>query len=60
MQIFIMRHGESVSQATNDFVRPLTDRGYSESRQMAKWLKQRQSMNIEKALISPYVRTKQT
>ncbi|VFP79542.1 phosphohistidine phosphatase SixA [Candidatus Erwinia haradaeae] len=59
MKIFIMRHGESVLEVTYDFFRPLTPRGYYESRQIAKWMHNR-SIVIEKVLISPYLRAQQT
>ncbi|VFP82844.1 phosphohistidine phosphatase SixA [Candidatus Erwinia haradaeae] len=60
MQIFLMRHGESISKYTNDFYRPLTSRGYFESRQIAQWLYSKKLIYVEKVLISPYIRAQQT
>jgi phosphohistidine phosphatase len=59
MQVLIMRHGEAALDAASDSVRPLTDGGRDESRQMAVWLNT-QSVNIERVLVSPYLRAEQT
>ncbi|OMQ24784.1 phosphohistidine phosphatase SixA [Serratia oryzae] len=59
MQVLIMRHGEAVLEAASDSVRPLTECGREESRQMAAWLNA-QSVNIERVLVSPYLRAEQT
>lgn len=59
MQVFIMRHGDAVLDAASDSVRPLTQNGYDESRLMANWLKG-QVANIERVLVSPYLRAQQT
>lgn len=59
MQVLIMRHGEAVIDAPSDSLRPLTDDGREESRQMALWLA-KQTINIEQVLVSPYVRAQQT
>ncbi|UDG79789.1 Phosphohistidine phosphatase SixA [Candidatus Steffania adelgidicola] len=54
-----MRHGHAVSKNSDDIVRPLSNIGRNESRKMARWL-HTQSANIERVLVSPYLRTKQT
>ena len=59
MQVFIMRHGDAALDADSDAVRPLTHCGCDESRQMAAWLTE-QSVAIERVLVSPYLRAKQT
>jgi phosphohistidine phosphatase len=59
MQVFIMRHGDAALDAASDSVRPLTHCGCDESRQMATWLKG-QKVDIERVLVSPYLRAEQT
>ncbi|KFK93841.1 MULTISPECIES: phosphohistidine phosphatase SixA [unclassified Serratia (in: enterobacteria)] len=59
MQVLIMRHGEAVLDAASDSVRALTECGRDESRQMAAWLNTK-SVNIERVLVSPYLRAEQT
>ncbi|WLS80112.1 phosphohistidine phosphatase SixA [Erwinia pyri] len=59
MQVFIMRHGDAALDAASDSVRPLTHCGCNESRQMANWLNG-QAVNIERVLVSPYLRAEQT
>ncbi|MFG1174272.1 phosphohistidine phosphatase SixA [Erwiniaceae bacterium CAU 1747] len=59
MQVFIMRHGDAALDAASDSVRPLTHCGCEESRQMAAWLNG-QSVEIERVLVSPYLRARQT
>ncbi len=59
MQIFIMRHGEAALDSTNDAARRLTIFGRHESRMMGAWLSTK-SVNIEKILISPYIRAQET
>lgn len=59
MQVFIMRHGDAALDAASDSVRPLTHCGCDESRQMAAWLNS-QSIDIERVLVSPYLRARQT
>lgn len=59
MQVFIMRHGDAALEAASDSVRPLTHCGCDESRQMATWLND-QNLNIERVLVSPYLRAEQT
>lgn len=59
MQVFIMRHGDAALDAASDSIRPLTQCGCDESRVMAAWLKG-QVASIERVLVSPYLRAKQT
>ncbi|ATZ12129.1 phosphohistidine phosphatase SixA [Erwinia amylovora] len=59
MQVFIMRHGDAALEAASDSVRPLTHCGSEETRQMATWLNG-QSVDIERVLVSPYLRAQQT
>ncbi|WES88931.1 phosphohistidine phosphatase SixA [Dickeya fangzhongdai] len=59
MQVLIMRHGDAVPDAASDALRPLSSRGDEESRQMAAWLND-QSIDIDRVLVSPYVRAQQT
>ncbi|MBN3344633.1 phosphohistidine phosphatase SixA [Pectobacterium brasiliense] len=59
MQVLIMRHGDAVLDAASDAVRPLSDAGRDESRQMACWLNE-QNIDIERVLVSPYLRAQQT
>ncbi len=59
MQVFIMRHGDAALDAASDSVRPLTQCGCDESRLMANWL-QNQKVSIERVLVSPYLRARQT
>lgn len=59
MQVFIMRHGDAALDAASDAVRPLTYCGCGDTRLMASWLKA-QKVNIERVLVSPYLRAQQT
>ena len=59
MQVFIMRHGDAALDAASDSVRPLTTNGCDESRLMANWLKG-QKVEIERVLVSPFLRAEQT
>ena len=59
MQVYIMRHGDAALEADNDAARPLTHCGCDESRQMAHWL-DNQVVDIERVLVSPYLRAEQT
>lgn len=59
MQVLIMRHGDAVPDAASDALRPLSDRGAEESRQMADWLNH-QAIKVERVLVSPYLRARQT
>lgn len=54
-----MRHGDAALDAASDSVRPLTHCGCDETRQMASWLNG-QSVDIERVLVSPYLRARQT
>ncbi|QCR35438.1 phosphohistidine phosphatase SixA [Nissabacter sp. SGAir0207] len=59
MQVLIMRHGEAALEAASDAVRPLTPCGREESQQMAAWLNAK-PLNIDRVLVSPYLRAEQT
>lgn len=59
MQVFIMRHGEAALEAASDAQRPLTQAGHDESVRMARWLGG-QVKRIDRVLVSPYLRAKQT
>ncbi|MFD0966375.1 phosphohistidine phosphatase SixA [Seminibacterium arietis] len=54
-----MRHGEAEARSTSDEERHLTMRGKTQAKEQGQWLK---SMNVEldKVLVSPYVRTQDT
>jgi len=61
MKIFIMRHGEAQHYAASDAERALTDRGRSESVAVARAGKTQQKLtNVDKVLVSPYLRAQQT
>jgi phosphohistidine phosphatase len=59
MKIFIMRHGEAASFASEDSQRPLTTKGVLEAKKMGQWLTYCNPalMNI---FVSPYCRAQQT
>lgn len=59
MQVYIMRHGEAVTESLTDAERQLTQCGMTETRQMAAWLALQQS-RLDRLLVSPYVRAQQT
>ncbi|WP_392566778.1 phosphohistidine phosphatase SixA [Utexia brackfieldae] len=59
MKVYIMRHGEAGYHALSDADRALTDYGVEQSRAAALWLKS-QSIQLDYALVSPYLRAKQT
>ncbi|WP_158675172.1 phosphohistidine phosphatase SixA [Candidatus Pantoea edessiphila] len=59
MKILMMRHGDSVRETKDDINRSLTMNGINESRQIAKWLKDKK-FYIDCVLTSPYRRTIQT
>ncbi|MCO6523967.1 MAG: phosphohistidine phosphatase SixA [Candidatus Schmidhempelia sp.] len=59
MNIYIMRHGEAGYHASSDGQRALTAYGIKQSQQAGYWLKQ-QSIELDYALVSPYVRAQQT
>lgn len=64
MKVFIMRHGEAAMHAPSDAERPLTENGKQISHQSAEWLKAALAKiaqnNIERVLVSPYLRAQQT
>ena len=59
MQLFVMRHGQASSYASNDAQRELTEQGFLEAQVMAKWVNE-QSFTFDKIYASPYVRAQQT
>lgn len=59
MKVVIMRHGDAVIGADDDAARALTAMGRQQSRNMACWL-QTQFPQIERVLVSPYLRAQQT
>ncbi len=59
MKLFLMRHGEAETFATSDKERKLTAHGVKECETAAKWLKLN-AVDIDFALVSPYVRAQQT
>ena len=63
MNIWIMRHGEAGFFATSDSERTLTKQGEEAAFKQGEWLAKRlldQSVNLDKILVSPYVRAQQT
>ena len=62
MKIFVMRHGEAQLMAANDIQRALTPFGEQQARASAQWLQSNYLSDkvIDMALVSPYLRTKQT
>lgn len=59
MQVLIMRHGDAMSEITNDHKKPLSDLGRYEIQLIASYLNY-QNIAIEQVLVSPYLRTQQT
>jgi phosphohistidine phosphatase len=59
MNIYIMRHGEAGYHASSDTQRALTPYGIKQSQQVAYWLQQ-QAIQLDYALVSPYLRAQQT
>ena len=59
MQLLLMRHGKAELRASSDFERQLTAVGREDVHLVAEALSQ-QVGDIEKLLVSPYVRTRQT
>lgn len=59
MQVFIMRHGQAESLAGRDKDRQLTHVGHAEAGRVGRWMA-RQLPRIDRAWISPYLRTQQT
>ncbi|MGL4859317.1 MAG: phosphohistidine phosphatase SixA [Enterobacteriaceae bacterium] len=60
MKILIMRHGEAAPMGVSDAQRPLTSTGREEAKQIANWLQQKTGSSIDKILVSPYLRARQT
>lgn len=63
MKIWIMRHGEAGFNSTSDSQRSLTEQGKKISFEKGLWLGNRltqQNQQIDKILVSPYLRTQQT
>lgn len=59
--LFIMRHGEAEAARRDDKSRKLTEFGRSQSLATSHWLqKYSQAQAIDLALVSPYLRTRQT
>ena len=59
MNIFVMRHGQAVPEASTDALRPLTEQGREDASLMARWLAPQVSP-FDLVLVSPYVRAQQT
>ena len=57
--VFIMRHGQAEELAGRDRDRTLTREGQAQSLAMGQWLAQ-QAVPPSRALVSPYVRARQT
>lgn len=60
MRIFIMRHGDAEAFAATDAERPLSELGQKQSLQAAKNCKQKEVVQFDLALVSPYLRAQQT
>lgn len=63
MNIFVMRHGDAHLAASSDMQRPLSPIGESEAAHATNWLLEQyfvEQQNIDYAMVSPYLRTKQT
>lgn len=60
MKIFIMRHGEAGHFASSDAERTLTSRGKSDSLAVIAQSLVKMPTQIDKVLVSPYVRAQQT
>ena len=63
MKIFVMRHGDAHLSAGSDMQRPLSPIGESEAAHATDWLCEHyfaEEQNIDYAMVSPYLRTKQT
>lgn len=59
MQLFVMRHGQANPFGASDVERALTKHGFAEVAKMSQWLVTN-ATNINKILVSPYVRAQQT
>lgn len=63
MKIFVMRHGEAEMMAGSDKARVLTEQGKKQSFLQGTWLKSTALCaggGLDKVLVSPYMRAKQT
>lgn len=60
MKIYIMRHGEAGLIAKSDAERSLTERGKADSKQVVSQLVSGSPLQIDKVLVSPYLRAQQT
>lgn len=60
MKIFIMRHGEAGHSASSDAERMLTQRGKSDSLAVIAQSLTQMPTEIDKVLVSPYVRAQET
>lgn len=59
MKLYILRHGQAEATQTSDFDRRLTSEGVADVQALAAKLKT-EKVVINKAFVSPYVRTQQT
>ncbi|MBT4159926.1 MAG: phosphohistidine phosphatase SixA [Gammaproteobacteria bacterium] len=59
MNLLLMRHGEAEQRQTTDYARSLTAVGCGEVLEAAALVRQRQ-LFIDRTLVSPYVRARQT
>ncbi len=59
MKLYLIRHGEAVSGATDDVNRPLTERGEQRVQRAAAWLAKTVKGPVS-IWASPYLRTQQT
>lgn len=59
MHLLLMRHGEAEPYKISDEDRHLTSRGIDEAKLAAEWVREHVG-EIDKALVSPYVRAQET
>ncbi len=59
MKLYILRHGQAEAMNSSDFERRLTSEGIADVQALGAKLKSEQ-VSINKAFVSPYVRTQQT
>ncbi|CAM2796208.1 phosphohistidine phosphatase SixA [Vibrio rarus] len=60
MNVYIMRHGEAGSFASSDAERTLTERGETQSLQVAQAVVKQGISHFDLVLVSPYIRAQQT
>ncbi|MGL5290331.1 MAG: phosphohistidine phosphatase SixA [Vibrionaceae bacterium] len=60
MNIYIMRHGDAKLLASDDAVRPLSERGVLQAQQMGEWFASQLKRPLDCVLVSPYLRAQQT